>query len=179
MLPAFFVQIDHIPLNANGKVNRLALPEPEIKADERNEVVLPRTALETFLSEMWQELLGVESAIGIHDTFFALGGDSIKAAIFINRLQDRLGIGLYIVAIFDASTIAELATYLGEHYPETIERFFGSDSLPNLAAVGVRTGAVGIVRGSDPVPTIFFYFLTNTIAITIEALLYLAGHSYD
>ena len=60
--------------------------------------------------------------VGIHDNFFAIGGDSIRAAIFINKLQQLLGEYLYVVALFDAPTIAELAAYLEVNYPQAVAR---------------------------------------------------------
>src|SRR6185503_2358392 len=82
--------------------------------------------LEELLAEMWEEVLKIEE-VGIHDNFFELGGDSIHSAIFINHLQERLGEYVYIVAIFDAPTIAGLAEYLERHYGEAVARVCGLD----------------------------------------------------
>ena len=126
MIPAFFVVLDEIPLTPTGKVDRKALPDPlsETSPDEAQNYVPPRSKLEKFLYEMWKEILGIER-IGIHDNFFQLGGSSIQAATFVNRLQDALGEYVYIVAIYDAPTIADLVRLLKKDYPDAVFRLTG------------------------------------------------------
>ncbi|MGI1179454.1 non-ribosomal peptide synthetase, partial [Pseudomonas aeruginosa] len=72
MLPAFFVRIDSLPLSANGKLDRRQLPAPP----EQVAAVAPRTATEAELAAVWADVLGV-AEVGVHDDFYALGGDSI------------------------------------------------------------------------------------------------------
>ena len=73
MIPSYFVQIDKIPLTPNGKIDRKALPEPEVKSGK--EYVAPRDVIEEKLAGIWSEVLNVEqSSIGIDDNFFELGG---------------------------------------------------------------------------------------------------------
>ena len=131
MVPATFVWLDALPLTTHGKVDRRALPMPEDQG-ERPELlqayVAPRTALEQFLAETWQTMLKVDK-VGIHDNFFELGGDSIKGVMFINKLQARLGEVLYVVTLFDAPTIADLARYLCCNNREAVVKHFGSDGL--------------------------------------------------
>jgi len=81
----------------------------------------PQSRLQHLLAELWQQVLGV-GKVGINDSFFELGGDSIKAAVFLNELQQLLGEVVYVVAMFDAPTIAGLATYLNNHYPDAVSR---------------------------------------------------------
>ncbi|NOZ56822.1 MAG: amino acid adenylation domain-containing protein, partial [Calditrichaeota bacterium] len=101
------------------------LPDPtEADTGRSRDYVPPTTRLEKFLYEMWKDILGIEK-IGIHDNFFELGGSSIQAASFVNRLQDALGEYVYIVAIYDAPTIAELRDYLRREYPEGVYRLTG------------------------------------------------------
>ncbi len=122
MAPAAFVELDELPLTVSGKVNVRALPAPDQdRPDLGSEYVAPRNPLEEALADMWKELLGVER-VGIHDNFFDLGGDSLKAAIFVNRLQEFLGEIVYVVVLFDAPTIAELASYLIENFPAAVAR---------------------------------------------------------
>ncbi len=126
MVPSYFVALDKIPLTPTGKVNRRALPDPT-EAGTRSvsaNYVPPTSKLELFLYEMWKEILGIEK-IGIHDNFFQLGGSSIQAATFVNRLQDALGEYVYIVAIYDAPTIAQLCALLKKDYPESVYRITG------------------------------------------------------
>jgi amino acid adenylation domain-containing protein len=126
MIPASFVTLDALPLNANGKVDRRALPAP---GQERPELarryVAPRTAAEALLAEMWQDILGLER-VGIEDNFFELGGDSIKGAIFVNRLQEQLAEIVHVIVIFNAPTIAQLAAHLEEQYAEALRRLTGT-----------------------------------------------------
>ncbi|HHJ52069.1 MAG TPA: amino acid adenylation domain-containing protein, partial [Caldithrix abyssi] len=126
MVPSFFVTLDEIPLTPTGKVDRKALPDPTKgqAAVLSQNYVEPQSKLEKFLYEMWKDILGIER-IGIHDNFFQLGGSSIQAATFVNRLQDALGEYVYIVAIYDAPTIADLVQLLKNDYPDGVYRITG------------------------------------------------------
>ncbi|MBC8446871.1 MAG: sulfotransferase, partial [Chloroflexi bacterium] len=125
MLPSTYLFLEEMTLLPSGKVDRLALPAPDRQAAELERAyVAPRNGLEQHLTAMWQDLLGVES-ISVHDDFFQLGGDSIQGAIFINRLQETMGEYVYLIAIFDAPTIAELAAYLQKNYPLGVSRILG------------------------------------------------------
>jgi amino acid adenylation domain-containing protein len=126
MLPAAFLTLDALPRTPHGKVDRRALPVPgAARPALAQEYVAPGNDLERFLAGMWQEMLGID-APGIHDSFFELGGDSIKGAIFTNKLQEYLGEIVYIVTLFDAPTIASLAAYLQEHYRQAVARLPGA-----------------------------------------------------
>lgn len=128
MVPTVFMVLDSLPRTPHGKVDRRALPEPGVTRPAlEQEYVAPRTDLERFLAHMWQQMLGIDT-VGIYDTFFELGGDSIKGAIFINKLQEQLGEIVYIVALFDAPTIASFAHYLNEHYRDAVVRLLGTVS---------------------------------------------------
>ncbi len=125
MLPAAFVWLQEFPLTPNGKVDRRALPAPDTGRPEQAQAyVAPRDRLEQLLIDLWQTTLGSDR-IGVNDNFFEIGGNSLKGAIFINRLQVVLGEYVYVVAIFDAPTVAGLATYLRKHYPEAVNRVCG------------------------------------------------------
>jgi amino acid adenylation domain-containing protein len=126
MLPSAFVSLPELPLTPNGKVNRSALPAPDAARPEQGHAYLaPRDQLEQFLVDLWQPALGLKQ-IGVNDNFFEIGGNSLKGAILINRLQELLGEYVYVVAIFDAPTIADLANYLRKHYPEAVNRICGA-----------------------------------------------------
>ena len=125
MIPSTFVILERLPLTPNGKIDRRALPAPnESRPELASCYVAPQSALERLLADKWQAILGIEK-IGIHDNFFELGGDSIRAAILINQLQQELGEVIYVVALFDAPTIASLANYLQQHYAKAIARVGG------------------------------------------------------
>jgi amino acid adenylation domain-containing protein len=121
MVPAAFVKLAALPRNRNGKVDRRALPEPDgaVAAAGRE---APRTPLERLLAGLWQEVIGGEGAIGVHDSFFDLGGDSIKGAIFTNRLGLRLGEAVPVARLFESPTLAALAAALEALYPQAVER---------------------------------------------------------
>ncbi|MEW6732939.1 MAG: amino acid adenylation domain-containing protein, partial [Acidobacteriota bacterium] len=120
MIPVTFFIVEKIPLTPNGKIDYRALPSfTGSRPTLTKPYVAPRTTLERYLAEQWQKVLGIDR-VGIDDNFFELGGDSIRAAILINRLQTEIDKYIYIVAIFDAPTIAGLAQYLLKHYPNTI-----------------------------------------------------------
>lgn len=101
-----------------------ATPAPP---EQRVEYVAPRTELESLLADRWQEMLGIDR-IGVHDNFFELGVNSIKAAVFLNNLQKDLGEAVYIVTLFDSPTIADLAAYLSAHYPQAVAKICGPAS---------------------------------------------------
>jgi amino acid adenylation domain-containing protein len=109
MVPSAFVTLDALPLTANGKVDRKALPVP----DERHSglsgpQVLPRTPIEEVLTGLWSQTLGREQ-ISIHDNFFDLGGHSLLATQLIARIRESLQVTLPVPVLFDAPTIATLA----------------------------------------------------------------------
>jgi amino acid adenylation domain-containing protein len=135
MVPSAFVMLDSLPLTPNGKIDRRALPAPSAnRPDLEITYVAPRTELEDFLATLWQEILGIER-IGINDNFFELGGDSLGGAVLVNKLQSVLGEYVYIVALFDAPTIAGLAAYLNEHYPQAVSKICGVESEQSEAAL--------------------------------------------
>jgi len=106
MMPAHFVVLDAFPLNANGKLDRRALPAPE--RDESSAHVAPRNPLEQELAALWAELLSVTS-VGVNDNFFEMGGHSLLAAQAMARVRQRFGIALGVADFFDAQTVAQLA----------------------------------------------------------------------
>jgi amino acid adenylation domain-containing protein/non-ribosomal peptide synthase protein (TIGR01720 family) len=107
MVPAVFMILPALPLTANGKIDRRALPAPEAGPDPNVELVAPRTPLEAMLAEVWQQVLGIRQ-VGIHDNFFALGGDSILSLHIVARLH-RQGVRLAVRDLFDRPSIAQLA----------------------------------------------------------------------
>ncbi len=122
MVPAAFVVLPSLPLSANGKVDRRALPAPEAAvfagaAGERP-FAAPRTELERLLAGLWKEHLGRAAPVevGVHDDFFALGGNSLGAALLVNRLQEKLGGSIRVAALFEASTVERMARYLSERH---------------------------------------------------------------
>ncbi|WP_224283908.1 non-ribosomal peptide synthetase, partial [Streptomyces sp. LS1784] len=106
MVPAVVVLLDALPLNANGKVDRRALPAPDLAADDTGRA--PRDERERVLCELFGELLGIDD-ITIDDDFFALGGHSLLATRLVGRARTELGVELAIGDLFQAPTVAGLA----------------------------------------------------------------------
>src|SRR6185369_8587707 len=113
MIPSAFVRLDALPLTANGKLDRSALTRRELALDEvaQKEYAAPRNPMEELLAGIWREVLGVEQ-VGIHDNFFALGGDSILSIQVTSRAH-RAGVHLTPRQIFEHPTVAELAQVAG------------------------------------------------------------------
>lgn len=109
MVPAHFILLNDLPLTANGKVDRKALPLPTWQASNSYEA--PRNQLEEMLANLWAETLGL-TLVGIHDNFFEIGGDSISATRILNHIQKNLLIEVPLGVLFKASTIADLSDYL-------------------------------------------------------------------
>ncbi|HEX6371120.1 MAG TPA: non-ribosomal peptide synthase/polyketide synthase [Longimicrobium sp.] len=109
MIPAAFVALDALPLTANGKLDRRALPAPELGAGER--FVAPRTPAEETLAAVWADVLRIER-VGVDDSFFALGGDSILAIQVVSRAR-RAGVHITPRQLFEYPTVAELASVAG------------------------------------------------------------------
>ncbi len=129
MVPAGIVVLDSFPRAPNGKIEMKALPAPDnAQTDETKSFEEPHTPLEQYITDTWNEILGVPR-IGRKDHFFDLGGNSIQGAILIHKLQEKLNEFVYTVAIYDAPTVDQLARYLSENYPDAVERLFGSESL--------------------------------------------------
>jgi amino acid adenylation domain-containing protein len=127
MVPMFFVPLKSLPLSPNGKIDRGALPAPSVTRQSTPKTgELPQTILERLLARLWCEVLSIET-VNIQDNFFEVGGDSLKSARFLNRLQEELGEVVYVVALFDAPTLAGLAAYLQQHYPQAVARLSGED----------------------------------------------------
>jgi len=106
MVPRQWVQLEVLPLTANGKVDRKGLPEPGFVMNEA-EYVAPRNELEAALAGIWREVLGLER-VGIYNNFFEMGGDSIIAIQMVSRLR-RAGYSVQLQQLFQYQTIARLS----------------------------------------------------------------------
>jgi thioesterase domain-containing protein len=107
LVPAHVVALDRLPLTANGKLDRAALPEPGGSTDGRP----PRTPREEVLCALFAEVLGVPR-VGVDDGFFDLGGHSLLATRLLNRVRDTFGVRLTIRGLFEAPTPAALGERL-------------------------------------------------------------------
>ncbi|MFP2932270.1 condensation domain-containing protein [Pyxidicoccus sp. 3LG] len=111
MIPSALVQLPALPLNANGKVDRKALPAPEAPSSSEGGVA-PRNELEAKIAAIWADVLHRES-VGIHDDFFALGGHSLLATQVVSRLRSALDVELPLSELFSAPTVAGIAARVG------------------------------------------------------------------
>ena len=136
MVPSVFVALAALPRTPGGKVDRRALPAPPLDRSEiARPYVAPSTPLEHFLASLWRDVLRIDQA-GVNDNFFELGGSSIDGAVLINRLQEKMGHHVSVIALFDAPTIAGLAHYLSEACPADVRTVFGPESLSRNQGLG-------------------------------------------
>lgn len=115
MVPAAFVVLDTLPLTANGKLNRAALPAPKHAAEtaDADGSAAPTDAVEEVLARIWAEALNRER-VGVHDDFFALGGHSLLAVELVHRVEKAFRIQLSVRELFGATTVAKLARLVQE-----------------------------------------------------------------
>jgi fengycin family lipopeptide synthetase D len=106
MVPPYFVILDKLPLNPNGKIDRRALPVPET-TDPNRAYVAPSSEIEKKLIEIWRQLLNVEK-IGTHDDFFAIGGHSLKVLNLVNAIQKEFNVKINFQDIFLYPTVTAL-----------------------------------------------------------------------
>lgn len=109
MAPAVFVRLDSLPLTANGKLDRAAMPEPDF--DQVLTSRAPETPLQQALCEIFGSLLDVPE-VGIDDSFFELGGQSLQAMRLRNRIRAEFGLAVSMNTLFDFPTVAQLAAHI-------------------------------------------------------------------
>lgn len=138
MVPQTFIMLDALPVTPNGKVDRRALPAPDHSRPQLDKAfVAPRNELERFLADKWREVLGIED-VGIYDDFFDAGGESLKAAILVNNIQQELGEMLQVVSLFDAPNIAAFAHYLMKDCRTAVSRLLGDEPQQETAPAPVE-----------------------------------------
>jgi amino acid adenylation domain-containing protein len=139
MVPGAYLVLASLPLTANGKLDRAALPAPGIDAfagREDEEYVAPATETERLLATLWAELLGFEAGrISTHDNFFALGGHSLRVTVLVARLREA-GLRLSVRDLFSDPTLAALAARIDE----------------NTAADGAVTATAGFSVPPNAIP---------------------------
>src|SRR5216683_1519407 len=111
MVPSAFVFLERLPLTANGKLDRRALPKPGERPEQGREYVGPRTAVEEILCGIWAKVLGLER-VGVEDNFFELGGHSLLATQAVSQAK-QAGLRFSLRELFEKQTVARLAQALG------------------------------------------------------------------
>jgi acyl carrier protein len=125
MMPSAYVLLDELPLTANGKVDRRALPKYEaIHSRTEALLVLPRTKVERAIAAIWQGALGLEK-VGIHDNFFELGGHSLLLIQVHIKLQEEFNNNVTLLNLFEYPTISSLAEHIKKD----------KDEMPSFQAV--------------------------------------------
>ncbi len=116
MVPAAFVEMRELPLNANGKLDQAALPEPDLQTVSRA-YVPARTEVEQLLAEIYGDLLKVER-VGIHDNFFELGGHSLLGTRLMAQVRETFGVDLKVRTLFEMPTVAEMSVAIAQSLME-------------------------------------------------------------
>jgi aryl carrier-like protein len=148
LVPTVLVVLDELPLTANGKLDRAALPDPDGGRQSLGVAYVgPGTAREAVLAEVWSEVLAVPAgAVGVNDNFFELGGDSLRTARVVAHLRER-GWSLALRELFLQPTIAALAPMLvpteTAAEPASDEASFDMLSAEDQAALAAMLGGVG------------------------------------
>jgi len=143
LLPSGFVYVDSIPLTANGKPDRHALPAPQLQSSSACSV--PRDVIEFQLMRIWEEMLGCHS-VSLTDDFFAIGGSSLSAVRVIARIEERFGLKLPLVTMFRYPIVSQLADRIrdgrGSEKPSCLVRLNCGGSRPPLFLVHPAGGNI-------------------------------------
>ncbi len=152
MLPSAYVPLAHLPLTANGKVDRKALPLPALDAFTGCEFEAPADALEDTLAQRWADVLKLEQ-VGRHDSFFELGGHSLLAIRLVNLL-DEAGLQVTLAELFQHASVASVAAMLRQRTDEPV----------------VRDSALITVRSSGSQPPLFLIHEFSGMDVYFPAL---------
>ena len=113
MVPTVFVTIEQMPVTPNGKIDRRALPEIDLRSIENEAYVPPRTPIEEVLAGIWTALLGMER-VGVTENLFEIGGHSLLATQVVSQVRDAFKVEVPLRALFESPTIEELAKNIEE-----------------------------------------------------------------
>jgi len=143
MVPAHFVALDAIPLNNSGKVNKKALPPPtstnnssEITSQSKSQNEFPSSEKESILAEIWSQVLNRES-IGVHENYFHLGGDSIKAIQVMGKLAGK-GYSMRVPDLFENPTIFQLAQIIKMLETNNLSNYQKAETIGNYALTPIQ-----------------------------------------
>jgi amino acid adenylation domain-containing protein len=169
MVPSLFVKMDALPINANGKVERRALPMPDWSQLAAGERIAPQNNLELMLLRVWEKVLGVPN-ISVEDNFFDLGGHSVLAVRLLADIERVVGRKIPLSSLFRGSTVASQARVLregSESDPEPLVTEFragkpGTTPFFAVAAPGVRSIGYAILARQLPESQRFYKLQAQT-----------------
>jgi amino acid adenylation domain-containing protein len=167
MVPSAIVILENMPLTPNGKVDRRALPAPDIQLSITNNFVAPRTPVQEIIAKVWASILNLKQ-VGIYDNFFEMGGHSLLATQVISRIRSLFEVDLPLRSLFESPTIAELSE---------------SISAMRHAGLGLQTSAITPIPRNTDLPLSFaqtrLWFLDqleeNTATYNMPTTLQLMG----
>ena len=205
MIPNVYIQIASIPLSANGKINRKALPLPDYGQQQATPYVAPRDDVEKQLIAIWQQVLGIEH-VGIHHQFFDLGGHSLSAVKLVTMIEHQLDKTIPLASLFKYTTVALLAEYLkaeqsqtpayliplqtsGEQAPLFIVHGVGGHAMPFAKLASMLNEDCPVYGFESPglqhknalqstLPEIAQQYILALKTVQPEGPYYLAGHSF-
>jgi amino acid adenylation domain-containing protein len=119
MVPSAIVFLEALPITANGKLDRRALPAPQWSPGAERGAMAPRTPVEEAVAAVWREVLARDS-VSVQDDFFALGGHSLLAARVVSALRERLGVELPLRTLFECPTLGALAARIAATAAERV-----------------------------------------------------------
>ena len=139
MLPKAIIWLEALPITESGKLDRRALPLPEIIRPALEEkYVPPRNLLQKKLAEIWSDVLGIDR-VGIKDNFFDLGGHSLQALRLVSRMNQAIHVDLPLSCMFRAQTISELSLFIKE-----IQKGMSPTENPDLPKASLVTLRAGV-----------------------------------
>ncbi|MGY2402552.1 amino acid adenylation domain-containing protein [Pseudomonas sp. SDO5271_S396] len=150
MVPVAFVKLDALPLTANGKLDRKALPAPDQAAVFSREYAAPEGEIETLLAQIWAEVLQVER-VGRHDHFFELGGHSLLAMRMVSQVRQRLGVELILGELFANAELAAVAEVLATAGRSTLPQILpaSADADVPLSFAQQRLWFLALMEGAN------------------------------
>jgi amino acid adenylation domain-containing protein len=161
MVPDILMFLESLPLSENGKVDRKNLPSPEESELKLNQYVAPNTVVENLLARIWQEMLKVEN-VGIRDSFFELGGNSILTVRLAKRLRKELGYEISLRDIFRNPTIEMLSiiienndkeNYSAANYSKEMINSINGDTVHTYEAINPKQLSKAVIwRDGDSTP---------------------------
>jgi amino acid adenylation domain-containing protein len=121
MVPSAYVVLESLPLTANGKLDRKALPAPDLEAYGTKEYIAARNSIEASLCALWKDVLQLQK-VGVNDNFFDLGGSSLNAVLVVQRMQRDLKLKVSVIQMFIYPTVSHMAQYLSNSETEKTQQ---------------------------------------------------------